>query len=280
MEEYHPALMLLIALNVLFSYKGFKDTVFFAKNSFEVDAILGRNDWQRLFKSGFLHVSWMHLGLNMFALYVFSDALIFQLGWLWFLAIYAFALIGGNLTALWFHRNHGSYTAVGASGAVSGVLFAAIILNPSLRIGLLFLPFQMAGWGFALLYVLYTLYGIQSQRDNIGHEAHLGGAIVGILAALYAVPDAFTDNISAVLATVLPISTFLFLIYMRPEILTIGSIFRKEKPNEFTKEHIYKAQKVKETLKIDDILDKINQKGIKALSKEERRMLDEYSKRK
>lgn len=277
MDQIHPILILLIALNVLFSYKAFKDVGFFNRNAFDVDAILVRRDFGRLISSGFLHVSGLHLGLNMLALYFFADAVLYHVGWTGLLGIYFIALLGGNLMALWFHRNHGDYTAVGASGAVNGIVFSAIIMNPGMQIGLILLPFEITAWIFALLYMGYTLYGIKSQRDNIGHETHLGGAIVGILTALFFYPDALSQNTGVVLACLLPIATFLFLIKMRPEILVLGSAPRAV-GNEYSSDQMFRAKKMQENLEIDAILDKIGKKGIESLTKAERKALEDRSK--
>src|SRR5664279_1898625 len=169
--------LILIIVNIAFSYKGFTNETFFEGYKFEVDRILINKDYKRLVTSGFLHVSWTHLILNMFSLYAFSGSIESDLGGLQFLLIYFVSLVGGNLLCLFIHRNHGDYSAVGASGAVSGIIFASIALYPGMGIGFFGLPFSIPGWLYGILYVLYSIYGIKSGKDNIGHEAHLGGAL-------------------------------------------------------------------------------------------------------
>src|SRR5262245_26263203 len=110
----------IIVLNLYVSYRGLKDHAYFNRYSFEVDEVLVRKDYKRLVSSGFLHVSWLHLGFNMFSLYAFSDEVEAVLSPMKFLFVYMVSLIGGNLFSLYVHRKHGDYSAVGASGAVCG----------------------------------------------------------------------------------------------------------------------------------------------------------------
>src|SRR5689334_11976765 len=117
------ALLLLLIANIAFSYKGFSDQSYFDRYKFEVDKILVSKEFKRLITSGFLHVNWTHLIFNMFSLIVFGESLLFHIDSFQFLVIYAVSLVGGDLLALYVHRNHGDYSAVGASGAVCGVIF-------------------------------------------------------------------------------------------------------------------------------------------------------------
>ena len=100
------------------------------------------------------------------------------------LTLYIGSVLGGGLFALRYHRNTPHYSAVGASGGVVGVLFAAIVLFPQMRLALLFFPVPIPGYIFALVYLGYTLYGMRKQNDQIGHTAHLGGALTGVALVL------------------------------------------------------------------------------------------------
>jgi membrane associated rhomboid family serine protease len=103
------------------------------------------------------------------------------LGPLPLLLLYLGSLFTGNLFALAFHHNQLNYIAVGASGAVTGVLFSALLLYPGIELMLFFIPLPIPGYIFGIGYMIYTLYGMQAQNDNIGHTAHFGGAIGGIV---------------------------------------------------------------------------------------------------
>src|SRR5688572_16198116 len=136
----------LIVANFFFSYQGFKSSLFFEKYLFEVDKVLVNKDYKRIISSGFLHVSWTHLIFNMIALLLFSGSVEAYLGWIPFIVVYFASLIGGNLFALLIHKNNGDYSAVGASGAIAGVMFASIALFPGMSVGFFFFPVHIPGW--------------------------------------------------------------------------------------------------------------------------------------
>lgn len=176
----------------------------------------------RLISSGFLHVSWQHLLFNMFSLYMFSDSVELVLGSGKFLLIYFTSLVGGNLLSLLVHKNHSDYSAVGASGAVSGIIFAAIALQPSIGIGMFFI--FIPGWIYGILFVGISIYGIKSQKDNIGHDAHLGGALIGMLAAIALEPEALRYNYIVISLITIPAMVFIYLIITKPHLLLVDNL--------------------------------------------------------
>ncbi|MEO8774051.1 MAG: rhomboid family intramembrane serine protease, partial [Gelidibacter sp.] len=131
--------IIVIAANAIISFKGFNDFGFFERYKFNVGGIR-RGEKIRMFSAGFLHVDTMHLFFNMFTLYFFAPVVIYHLGTLHFLIIYIASLILGNLLSLYFHKDEYHYSAVGASGAVTGVLYSAILLQPNMQLGILFIP--------------------------------------------------------------------------------------------------------------------------------------------
>jgi membrane associated rhomboid family serine protease len=268
---------ILIVINVIVSYQGFNNQTFFDAYKFEVDAILKRKDYKRIITSGFLHVNWQHLVFNMFSLYVFSDSVELVLGGGMFLLIYFISLVGGDLLSLFVHKHHGDYSSVGASSAVSGIIFAAIALQPSMGVGMFFI--YIPGWLYGILFVAVSIYGIKSQKDNIGHEAHLGGALLGMLAAIACEPEVLRYNYTAILLITVPAIVFIYLIVTRPHILLVDNFFVKNNLPYYTIDQKYNAQKKLEAATIDAILDKINRNGINSLSKKEKDLLDNYSKR-
>lgn len=276
--------VILIIANVLFSYQGFKNRLFFEGYKFEVDRILIDKDRIRVISSGFLHVGWTHLVFNMVGLYLFGRLLEYDMGGFNLLLIYFTGLIGGNLLSLYIHRQHGDYSAVGASGAVSGLVFAVIALMPGVEIGLILLPIFMPGWIFGLLYILYTIYGIKSQSDNIGHEAHLGGALAGMITAVIIQPEALTNNFMTIFILVVPTLIFLYLIVKKPHILLIsGWRLKSSSPPKKHKSHLkveYRAgeRRSDDQSELNRILEKINETGMNSLSAEEKRKLEDYSK--
>jgi membrane associated rhomboid family serine protease len=268
--------LILIAMNCLVSFLGLRNPALKDKYCFEVNKILVNKEYIRLLTSGFLHVSWLHLLFNMFSLYFFSNLLEAMVGHWIFLLIYFISLIGGNLLALLIHKNNGYYRAIGASGAVSGIIFSSIALFPGLEISLFVIP--VPSWIFALGYVLITLYGIRSKRTNIGHEAHLGGALAGMFTAIAFYPQVVVVNYLPILAIVIPTILYIVITSLRPGILTFNKPIVK--PTAYTIDDKYNEEKVNKEKEIDRILEKIHQKGIDSLTARERIKLDEYSKNK
>ncbi len=219
MEQMGMVTLGLIIVNGLVSYKGFNDRSFFEKYLFQVDNVLEGKQYYRLLSSGFLHADWSHLLFNMISFYSFSNSLEDFLGPVKFLIIYFASLLGGDMLALVIHKNHGGYRAVGASGAVCGVIFAAIALFPGIEVGFLFIPVPVPGWIFGIGYALYTIYGIRSNVGNIGHEAHLGGALIGLTTAIILEPHALGINLIPILLIAAPSVIFIIILILKPEIL-------------------------------------------------------------
>lgn len=267
-------LIILIA-NLVISYKAFKDFAFYQKSTFRVDAILVGKDYKRLISSGFVHVSWMHLIFNMISLYAFSEAVEYSVGGLNFVLLYFGSLLGGNLFSLYLHRNHGDYSAVGASGAVSGVIFAAIALVPGMELSLLFIPIGIPSWLFGLVFVCVSIWGIKSQKGNIGHDAHLGGGLVGLCFAIMLYPDVLKTNPLPIALIAIPSALFIYLILTRPEILIINSF--NKKPKYYSRDDRFNSQRKEKQETLDKLLDKISEKGIDSLSKKEKETLKRLS---
>ncbi|MBN09013.1 MAG: rhomboid family intramembrane serine protease [Flavobacteriaceae bacterium] len=194
--------LVIIILNVFFTYKGFNDYRFFEKFRFKISDIRN-NESFRLISSGFLHVDNPHLIFNMITFYFFGDIVLNVFGTFWFICIYIGSLLLGNLFSLIIHRNKPNYSAVGASGAVTGILFSAILTYPDLKLALLFFPIPIPGYIFGLLYLAYTFYGMKNLNDGIGHSAHLGGAIGGILLSILLIPEIIIISFKSVILLLL-----------------------------------------------------------------------------
>lgn len=269
--------LVLVIVNFACSYRGFKDSSLLEKNAFQVEGVLRYKEYRRLISSGFFHVSWMHLIFNMLALCGFANMLEFSIGIPKLLSIYFASLIGGNLFALFIHRNHSDYSAVGASGAVSGLVFACIALFPGIEIGLLFLPLKVPGWIYGLVYVLITIYGIKTSFGNIAHEAHLGGGLTGLLLALIMYPHALQTNLLAILCIVIPVAVLLIILLRKPAYMEMEEVFVKQEKY-LTKEDKFNSKKRSNEKELDMLLDKIGKTGIHSLTQRERERLDKLSK--
>ena len=201
---------LLIVINILVSYKGFSESRFFEKFKFSVLAHQ-KKQYFRLLSSGFLHVDTAHLIFNMFALYMFGDVVIQITGVFLFVLIYILSLLAGIYFTFINHKNEPNYSAVGASGAVSGIVYSSILLFPQMQLALIFFPIPMPGYLFGILYLLYTLFGMKSRRDNIGHTAHFGGAVSGFAITLFIYPSLIYMQTSLILLMLIPLVVYLMM---------------------------------------------------------------------
>jgi membrane associated rhomboid family serine protease len=186
--------ILIIGLNILFTFIGFKNDNFFDQYRFQIGKIR-EGEYFRLLSSGFLHVNTTHLLFNMFTFYFFVNIVVGMLGTVSFLGLFLGSLLAGNFFAYYFHFKDSYYSAVGASGAVTGVLFSALLLYPNIELMLFLIPIPIPGYLFGIGYILYTLYGMKAQNDTIGHTAHFGGAIGGILITLLVKPEVLYSSI-------------------------------------------------------------------------------------
>ena len=196
--------LIIIGLNVLCSFKGFKDRSFFETYKFNVGGIK-RGEQLRMLVSGFLHVDLQHLLFNMITLYFFANHVIYSIGPFYFFLIYFGSLIFGNVLSFYFHKNEPYYSAVGASGAVTGILYAAILLNPGMELYLYFIPIPIPSYVVGVGYMLYSIYGMKSRVGNIGHDAHFGGAIGGYLLTLLVAPQVLDTHLWMVIILAIPI---------------------------------------------------------------------------
>ncbi len=203
-------LLAIIIITCVISYIGFQQPEFFQKYKFEVGSVQRRKEYLRLLSAGFLHGDWMHLFFNMYTLYIFAPIALIGFKVYGFLIIYIGSIILGNLFCLYHYRRVPFYSAIGASGGVSGVLFAAVALAP-MDIRIWFIP----GFAFGALYFGYSVYMMLNPRmnDNIGHAAHLGGAFFGLVYAVAVYPEFAMQNALYIGIMALP------LIYLAYEII-------------------------------------------------------------
>jgi len=195
MGEINFITIIIIGINVVFSLKGFKDFSFFETYKFNIGGIR-RGEQVRMVSSGFLHADEMHLFMNMFTLYFFADEVIHYLGEINFVIVYFGSLIVGNLLSFYFHKEEYHYSAVGASGAVTGIVYSAILLNPGMKFSFVFLPMlPIPAYVFGVGYLLYSIYGMKKRIGNIGHDAHFGGAIGGYIITLILASWIFSENL-------------------------------------------------------------------------------------
>jgi membrane associated rhomboid family serine protease len=189
---------IVIAINAIVSFKGFNDFSFFRKYEFHIGSIRA-GEQHRMFTSAFLHADIQHLLFNMLTLFFFGPTVVFKLGIVGFILVYIGSLVCGSLLTLYFHKDDYNYRAIGASGAVVGIIFSAILLNPNMEVN--FMP----GYIFGIVYLLFSIYGMKAKRDNIGHTAHFGGAIGGFALTLCRMPELFYTETNTIIILLIPI---------------------------------------------------------------------------
>jgi membrane associated rhomboid family serine protease len=143
--------------------------------------IIRYGHWYQLFSSGFLHVDLGHLFMNMFTLYYFGRPIERALGSWRFLVLYFGSMLAGSLLTLLFRHRDPTYRALGASGAISGVVFSFVLFAPMASIYVFLIPVGIPAFLFAIGYVALSAFGLRRRFGNIGHEAHLGGGLGGLL---------------------------------------------------------------------------------------------------
>ncbi|MEM7637930.1 MAG: rhomboid family intramembrane serine protease [Pseudomonadota bacterium] len=188
-----PVTSLLIAANVLVSLYALSNPPFMEKNLFHVGPILSGGEYHRMVTSGFLHGGFLHLFVNMYVLFMFGGFVEQVLGTTGYLAVYFAALLGGNAWALLENKNKTSYRALGASGATSGIVMSFILFRPFEQLMIFPIPFFMPAVLIGVLFLVGSAILAQRENKTIGHEAHLGGALAGILATILIAPGAFSE---------------------------------------------------------------------------------------
>ena len=182
--------IIILIATIAMSYYGFNNATFFNRYMFNVGAVQ-KGDYVRLISSGFLHANWEHLIFNMISLFFFYEVVTDSMGELLFVLIYFGSMLLGNVFSLQIYKRQSYYSAIGASGAVSGIIFTAIALYPK-AIKVNFLP----GWLFGALYFGYSVFMMFNPQkgDNLGHTAHIGGALFGLAVVVLYAPTIVVHN--------------------------------------------------------------------------------------
>jgi membrane associated rhomboid family serine protease len=263
----------IIVLTVGCSLIGFRDPGFTERFIFSPLEVLAGKQYYRLVTSAFLHADLNHLLMNMISLFLFGRILEEQLGPWQFLLIYFASVVGGSLLSLWLHRNH-DYRAYGASGGVCGVVFSYVALNPTGTILLhFFIP--MPSWVYGILFLAGSFIALRRQRDNVGHDAHIGGAVIGMWTTGALEPLAVRENLKWFLI-LSAVAVALFFYFLKNPMMLPISAFRG-KLGRRREEKRQAAPRRRETRDVDEVLDKISREGMESLTAEERELLQTVS---
>jgi len=199
---------LIIGVTSAVSLYALQNKIFFEKALFSIGDITGSNDYYRILSSIFIHANIGHLLFNMFSFYAFASGLELKYGPKVIAYIYLYSGLGAGILSLLLHRNDKNYRAVGASGAVCGIIFASIFLIPGGSIIVFPIPIPLPAWLYAILFVFGSIYATKGMIGGIAHDAHLGGALTGIVVAGTIDFQALAGNSLLLCAVVIPIVLF------------------------------------------------------------------------
>ena len=197
---------IIIAITCLVSVSAFSNREMFSKMLFNPSIIKSNKEWYRFISHALLHSDWLHLGMNMYVLYMFGGMVENSLvnsfgavrGEVDFFLLYFISIAASVIPSYEKHKNDYYYNAVGASGAVSAVVFSAIILNPTMSLSLMFIPIPIPAPIFGVLYLLYCRYASSHAKDNVAHDVHYWGSLFGAVFTLVVLPQTFFTFIDAV----------------------------------------------------------------------------------
>ncbi len=187
--------IILIIITALISIAAFNNETLFSRLQFNAYQIYHRREWYRLISHGFLHANWMHLIVNMLVLFMFGTAAekwlaqleyqeIISMHKLVYVLFYIMAIVIASLVSLVRHKEDIWYNSVGASGAVSAVLFFNIFFNPWEKL-YVYALIPVPGIVLGGLYLIYSQVMSRRNVDNINHDAHFVGAVFGFLFPLF-----------------------------------------------------------------------------------------------
>lgn len=268
------------------THRAFQDGLLFERLLFRPDNILRKREVYRMFTSALLHVDWFHFLFNFVGLYSFGELLENVYGGAMLLGIYLASVFGGSLLSLFLHRRE-NYTAVGASAGVCGVIYASIFLLPGGRINLFFIPIGIPDSVYAVGFLILSMVAVRRGDSRVGHDAHIGGAVTGLLTATLLAPATALARPVLWLA-VFSVSVAIGVILTRsaggllwPKIGPLGKRhFLGEpeyKPSIRYQRYDENAVRRAEEDEMNRLLEQISARGLESLNKRERQRLKELA---
>lgn len=191
-----PVASIIFVFTIITSLYAFYDHSLYGKFMLHPFSVSKGQNVYTLITSGLVHADWMHLFFNMFTFYAFAFALESSMGSLRFGILYFLGLVLSDLPTVFKHKDHFNYNSLGASGAISAVLFSYILFNPMSKIYIMFIPIGIPAVVFGVLYLIYCAYASRNSRDHINHDAHFFGALTGLIFTIIFVPGILQNFIT------------------------------------------------------------------------------------
>ncbi len=197
---------IIIGLTCLISISAFSNRLLFSKLLFNATTIHNDKEWYRFITHGLIHADFMHLAMNMYVLYSFGsmveDMFLYKFGFikgeLYFFLLYFISILASSFPSYEKHKEDYLYNAVGASGAVSAIVFSGILLYPTMSLSLMFIPIPIPAPIFGVLYLVYCRYAANNAKDNVAHDVHYWGSLFGAVFTVAIMPETFFNLIDAV----------------------------------------------------------------------------------
>ena len=191
-----PVASIIFVFTIITSLYAFYDHSIYGKFMLHPFSVSKGQNVYTLITSGLVHADWMHLFFNMFTFYAFAFALESSMGSWRFGILYFLGLVLSDLPTVFKHKDNFNYNSLGASGAISAVLFSYILYNPMSKIYIMFIPIGIPAVVFGILYLIYCAYASRNSRDHINHDAHFFGALTGLIFTIIFVPGILQNFIT------------------------------------------------------------------------------------
>jgi len=197
-----PVASLIFISTIVTSIYAFNDNGLFGKFMLHPYSVSRRHKVYTLITSGLIHADWMHLIFNMMTFFFFAFSLEKMMGSVAFGILYFVSLILSDIPSVLKHKNDMWYNSLGASGAISGVLFSFILFLPFSSMYIFPIPFPIWSIVFGPLYLVYCVYASRQSRDNINHDAHFFGAVSGLILTVLLVPGIIPNFLNQLMAKI------------------------------------------------------------------------------
>ena len=199
-----PVASIIFVFTIITSLYAFYDHSLYGKFMLHPYTVSKGRNIYTIITSGLIHADWMHLFFNMFTFYAFAFALESMMGSWRFGLMYFVAMVLSDLPTIFRHKDTFNYNSLGAYGAISAVVFSFILYSPLTGLYLMFIPIPIPAIIFGVLYLIYCAYASRNARDHINHDAHLFGALTGLIFTIIFVPG-ILENFFTVIRTKLGI---------------------------------------------------------------------------